>query len=479
MRSGKFLTICLLLCLSPLVLRAEEAGPAVPAAATDEAAADAALQEPAPPPEPGAPKPKWLEGAGKDLSEALKAQQGGNEKEAEKLFRSALKALARKSDQKTLLGLKSEIEALFARTEEQFLRSGPADGSLEGLEVTDQELESAPASGVPRPARERAYVIPVDPDDPLVQKYIAIYTTGPRRVKMQEALDRMSLYRPMIQRLIKEAGLPKELIYLAMAESEFKNTATSWAGAVGIWQFMSSTGRHYSLKVNYWVDERRDPEKATRAALRHLRDLHDWFDDWHLALAAYNRGIYGVQRDMQFTRSADFSSLAKRDALPKETEHYVPKFMACVLIGDDPEAYGFRVNQLTLPAVDEVLLERPLDLKVAAQCAGVSEQDLRELNPVLRLWCTPKTDGPFTFRIPAGKKESFMEALSKVKDWTPAADVVKYKVKKGDFLGRIAAKFKTTAKAIQKENRIPNAKRLRPGQVLIIRPGKKYLSQDE
>ncbi len=313
----------------------------------------------------------------------------------------------------------------------------------------------------------------MDPEDPLVKKYIAIFT-GPRKKEMEEALSRLTIYRPMILKHLKEMNLPRELLYLPVIESGVKNTATSRAGAVGLWQFMSSTGRGYGLKINYWLDERRDPEKSTAAGLRCLKDLHEWFDDWHLALAGYNRGVYGVERDMKFSRSPDFNKLAERKALPGETEHYVPKYMACVLIADDPAAYGLTVRELAPPAVDEVTLEKPLDLRVAAEAAGVPEAVLQELNPTVRMWCTPKNEPNFPFRIPAGTRERFVMTLSRVKDWTPFSGEVKYKVKKGDMLSRIAQRYKTSAREVQRLNRIKNPQFLRPGQVLIIRPGKGF-----
>jgi membrane-bound lytic murein transglycosylase D len=206
--------------------------------------------------------------------------------------------------------------------------------------------------------------------------------------------------------------------------------------------------------------------------------LHDWFDDWHLALAAYNRGEYGIERDMKFTRSVDFTNLAKRRALPNETEHYVPKFMACVILGENAASYGYQVEELRLPKTDSVRLEKPLDLKVAADCADSTEKVLQELNPTLRLWCTPKNVDSFELRIPAGTKEKFLAALAKVKDWTPSSGEVKYRVKKGDVLGNIARRYKTTVKSIQRDNRIRDPRFLRPGQTLIIRPGSRYQGDD-
>jgi membrane-bound lytic murein transglycosylase D len=206
-----------------------------------------------------------------------------------------------------------------------------------------------------------------------------------------------------------------------------------------------------------------------------LKDLHDWFQSWSLALAAYNRGLYGIQRDLEFTRSPDFSTVSDRGGLPGETEHYVPKFMALTILADNAEAYGFTLpSAKKLPAYDEIQLPKPLDLKIAAGCAGATEDELRELNPTLRLWCTPKDEGPFALRLPKGTKEKTQACLDVTKDWTPSSGIVKYRVKRGDFLGRIAALHHTTAQAIMRENRLSSPKRLRVGQVLRIRPGRGY-----
>lgn len=420
-------------------------------------------------------RPKWLVQAEQRYDEGVKALEANDPDLAGKKFKAALKILSQKPGVAEAAGLKDEIGALFAKLEENFLEEKTPPGAP-GMQVSEQELEQAPPAVTPDvPAK--ALTIPVDPEHPLVKKYIAIYT-GSRRREMESALERLSVYRDMFSKQLQDAGLPRELIYLPVVESECKNTATSRAGAVGLWQIMSATGRRYGLKINYWIDERRDPEKATRAAVRYLKELHDWFDDWHLALAAYNRGEYGIERDMKFTRSVDFSNLSKRRALPDETEQYVPKFMACVILGENATSYGYNVETRRAPETDVVKLDKPLDLKVAADCAGSTENELQELNPTLRLWCTPKTADSFELRIPAGTKEKFQTALARVKDWTPSSGEVKYRVKKGDVLGNIAKRYKTTVKALQRDNRIRDPRFLRPGQTLVIRPGRRYQGND-
>jgi membrane-bound lytic murein transglycosylase D len=443
---------------------------------TEEAAEDPSAS-PVPETTVSVARPDWMLRAEKRFEEGKRALEAGDTRSAARHFRYSLKMLSRKTGSEDLTHLKDEIAAMFGRLEERLAPSVDEDAPEDSLEVTEQELQDVPVNRTDVSVRSARYTIPIDPENPLVKKYIAIYT-GKRRKEMQAALDRMAEYKPMIVRKIREAGMPRELLYLPIAESEFKNTVTSHAGAVGLWQFMSGTARRFGLKVNYWEDERRDPEKATTAALQYLKELHGWFADWHLALASYNRGEHGIQRDMKFTRSLDFTLLSERHAIPRETEHYVPKFMACVLIADNAASYGFKIPESKPIAFDVVELDRPMDVAVAAECAGVSESDIRELNPTLRLWCTPKDRNPFPLKIPAGTKDRFLAKAQTVKEWTPGAGVVKYRVKRGDFLGNIARRYRTSVSSIQQDNRIRDPKFLRPGQVLVIRPGKSYRGDD-
>ncbi|MBL8023802.1 MAG: transglycosylase SLT domain-containing protein [Elusimicrobia bacterium] len=418
-------------------------------------------------------KPVWRVRAERLFEEGIEAESAGKTRLARKKYGKVLKLISGGVDDETLVSLRPEIASLlFPAGGDSLLPSG--DFLSDGEEVQSMVSEADSSVELSPIVSTRTYAMTIDPEDPLVEKYVALYT-GRLRDRTQAAFDRMGLYHDFISQAITEEKMPRSLIYLPVVESEYLPFAVSRAGAVGMWQFMSGTAKYAGLKINYWVDERRDPEKSTRAALRTLKSLYDWFDDWHLALAAYNRGMYGIQRDLEFTRSTDFSLLSKRQGIPRETEQYVPKLMALVLIGDNAEKYGLRPPRPTrLPPPDVVLLERPLDLKVAAACAGVSESVIRELNPSVRLWVTPNNEPNFKLRIPAGTEKKFRAALAQVKDWTPSPGFVRYKVQRGDFLGRIAKRYRTTASAIQRENKIPNPNRLRPGQTLVIRPGRGF-----
>jgi LysM repeat protein len=311
--------------------------------------------------------------------------------------------------------------------------------------------------------------IKVDADNPITQKFIDLYTKR-RAGQAEDALGRSGRYKDMIQAALKEKGLPPELFYLVMAESEYKPNAISRSRAAGLWQFMSFTARKYGLEVNYWVDERFDPEKATKAAVQYLSDLYQWFGDWNLAIAAYNRGEGGLGRDMQYSHALDFDNLSSRNALPNETHLYVPKFNACILMGENPEKYGLHPDYDKPLEYDNVPIPRELDLSVAAKCAQTTEDIIHELNPQLRAWCTPKDRPDFQLRIPKGSKEAFLANLAKVQDWNPGPALVRYRVQRGDVLGKIARRHHTTVRAILEMNKLRSARHLRPGMTLVIRP---------
>ena len=185
--------------------------------------------------------------------------------------------------------------------------------------------------------------LPLTVNDSVLQ-YLSFFTTTRGRAIVEHGLERAGRYNDMIRRVLKEEGVPQDLIYLAQAESAFQPQAVSRAGARGIWQFMPYRGEEYDLERSYWVDERSDPEKATRAAARHMRDLYDMFGDWYLVMAAYNSGPLNVARAIERTGYADFWELQKRNALPKETQNYVPIIIALALVAKDPALYGVQVD---------------------------------------------------------------------------------------------------------------------------------------
>lgn len=351
----------------------------------------------------------------------------------------------------------------------------PEPGAEVGeLDAPAELLAAEPAAAVRGAASASA--VELDPNDETARKYVHLYT-GKRKRSVEEALGRSGRYRPMMEAALLEAGLPRELFWLVMAESEFKPLARSRAGAAGLWQFMPFTARKYGLEVSFWVDERYDPEKATRAAARYLRDLHQWFGDWHLALAAYNRGENGLGRDLAATRATDFATTSRRGAMPLETRHYVPKFMACAFIGQDPKKYGLEPRYEAPEAYDELELPRDLSLEVAAKAAGAELETIQRLNPAIRSWATPPKRPGFRLRVPAGSKDAVLAALAATDEWNPGPSLLRYRVSRGDVLGSIAKRHRTTVKAIMELNGLRSAKRLRPGMVLKLKPGRGFAAR--
>jgi membrane-bound lytic murein transglycosylase D len=288
-----------------------------------------------------------------------------------------------------------------------------------------------------------------------------------RREWFQEALDRSGYYAPMIRQVFQEEGIPQDLIYLAMVESAFKSRAVSWAGARGIWQFIQGTGRAYGLRQDFWVDDRFNPEKATRAAARHLKDLYDDLGDWYLVMAAYNSGQRRVERAIRRTGSRDFWVHAEKRVLPRETRSYVPLIIAATVIGKNPEAYGFSPSTVEPIDYDVVRLEYAVDLATAAKSAGVDVDDMKFLNPELRRWVTPLDSDSYPLRIPKGKAEAFKLALAEI----PEDERVRFGthvVQRGDSLSRIASRYGTTIDALTAANNISRRSLIHPGQVLTV-----------
>ena len=283
----------------------------------------------------------------------------------------------------------------------------------------------------------------------------------------QEALDRSGYYAPMIREVFREEGLPLDLMYLAMVESAFKSRAVSRAGARGIWQFIRGTGRLYGLRQTFWVDDRFNAEKATRAAARHLKDLYNELGDWYLVMAAYNSGIRRVERAIRRTGSRDFWEHARRRVLPRETRSYVPLILGAIVIAKNPEAYGFQPTTKTPIEFDVVRLSHPVDLATAAKSAGVDVDEMKFLNPELRRWVTPLDSKDYPLRIPRGKSEVFRTALANI----PEDERVRFGthvVRRGDTLSQIASRYGTTVTALTSANNIRRRSLIHPGQVLTV-----------
>lgn len=286
-------------------------------------------------------------------------------------------------------------------------------------------------------------------------------------------LRRVQVYGPMLDHILAEENVPLELRYLAMAESGLNPEARSWAGAVGMWQFMPGTGRRYGLSVNVWVDERRDPEKATRAAARHLRDLYEEFDDWHLAMAAFNCGAGCVRRALRRTDAANPSYWDAYDYLPRETRGYVPMFIAAAHVMENPEAYGFEpAPPASAFSYDYVAVHgNMLSLDRLAELAGTDASVLHSLNPELRRQRIPPSKDRYRLRIPLGTYPRFVWNYADLPEHQKQPATT-YTVRSGDTLSEIAQRYGTTTGALKRLNGLNNTL-IRQGQHLVV-PVHKY-----
>src|SRR5690242_1087274 len=346
-------------------------------------------------------------------------------------------------------------------------------------------FQEAPA--VPAPSDEVAEMtFPVDPrlkeraeeaaknlsrDLPLtvndeVLSFLNFFQTPRGRAIVETGLRRAGRYREMISRVLQEEGMPQDLIYLAQAESAFQPLALSRAGARGIWQFVAWRGNEYGLRHTWWVDERQDPEKATRAAARHLRDLYTMYGDWYLAMAAYNCGPGNVQKGIERTGCADFWELYKRNVLPRETRNYVPIIIALTLIAKDAAHYGIQVDPEAPVPTDVVKPGRAIDLRLVAETIDVDVETLRALNPSLLRLATPD-DPSFELRLPQGTAQKFSAEIADIPPdkWVSWR---RHRVEPGETLTSIAKKYRVTAAAIADANSLERNAALDAGEKLII-----------
>jgi membrane-bound lytic murein transglycosylase D len=293
------------------------------------------------------------------------------------------------------------------------------------------------------------------------------YFSSKGRGFLEHGYIRSGRYRDMILRTLQAEGVPQDLIYLAQAESGFHPLALSRAGARGMWQFMAGRGTQYGLARNWWIDERQDPQKATQAAARHLKDLYNEFGDWYLAMAAYNSGPGTVQHAVERTGYADYWELYRRGVLPAETRNYVPIILAITIMSKNPAQYGLdRLVPQTQSPVDTVTIRDPVDLRLVAECVDSSVATLQELNPSLLRLTTPK-DQEFTLRLPLGTRAKFEIAISAIppdmRVWWHY-----HRVSSGETLAGIAHKYHTTVKAIESVNNLSEEDSLRLESKLII-----------
>ncbi len=350
----------------------------------------------------------------------------------------------------------------------------------QGDGFTAQKAEPAPID------EANAVTFPVDPkikaqaelevrqthsDLPLVlndkvASYINYFSHSGRGY-LERALVRAGRYEDMIRRVLKEEGVPQDLIYLAEAESGFHPLALSRAGARGMWQFMYSRAVDFGLKRNWWIDDRQDPEKSTRAAAKHLKELYNQFGDWYLAMAAYNSGPGNVQRAVQRTGYADFWELYNRNVLPAETKNYVPIIVAVTIMAKNPAQYGLdRITPDPPLKYDKLTLDYPVDLRLVAESVDTALTTMQDLNPALLRLTTPK-EGSYELKIPAGSTAQFQRAMAAIprdmRVWWRY-----HKVEQGETLSAIARQYKTTSTAIKQVNNLADGDEVRAQSKLII-----------
>jgi membrane-bound lytic murein transglycosylase D len=339
--------------------------------------------------------------------------------------------------------------------------------SAEPEETAQEELEALNEPGAWEYGANQTYSLKklgIDPskyDFPItVNKQVLYYLglfQGKQRKSFSYWLARSSMYRPYIEAELKKAGLPLDLVYLAMIESGFNPSAYSPAKACGLWQFIEGTGSRYGLRIDSWVDERREPEKATKAATRYLSQLYAQFDDWYLAVAAYNAGEGKIDTAMKTFNATDFWEVASSEGIFMETKRYVPKLIAAIIIARNPEKYGFSDIPYKKPQEYETIsIPGGVNLEAVATTANSSVKELRALNNELRKNQTPPKQKDYVLRIPVGTKDLVASNLGKLRPVT-TIDFATHTVKKGETLAAICSMYNINKTTLLKANNLKTA----------------------
>lgn len=356
----------------------------------------------------------------------------------------------------------------YSHKSESYSHSETDDTRLENVEsqvCLDQELTTLDQTG---PWDEQvigdkavvadgiAYDFPVVLNNK-VNAYLEIFQNQQRK-QFGRWLAKSARYRPMVEKELEAAGLPKDLLYLAMIESGYNQMACSSAKAVGLWQFMRPTGRQYGLRVDKYIDERRDPQKSTRAAVTYLADLYQEFGDWHLAVAAYNGGPGRIRKGLKRYSVDNFWDLAGKKYLSLETKRYVPKLIAALLIAKEPEKYGFTDIAYHKPLSYDTLTVRPgMSLEAVALISNSTTREIQELNQELRLGKTPLNTAQYDVKIPVETRDIAEKNLPRLHSIV-STGYKTHKVRKGETLTRISRKYNINKTTIRKVNNLHSGK---------------------
>src|SRR5580700_6870347 len=416
----------------------------------------------------------------KDYQSGLEAYKAGQTDAAKQDFDNAFNTLLESNlDIRSDDRLGKEFDHIVDGVNQLDLGSFASDSDAQKSEPApiDETNGITPAADPNVKAKAQAEIKSTHSDLPLmmtdqVAGYIS-YFSNRGRGTFERAFARSGRYHDMMVSILKQEGVPQDLIYLAQAESGFHPLAVSRAGARGIWQFMGSRARGYGLQHSMWVDDRQDPEKSTRAAARHLRDLYAQFGDWYLAMAAYNSGPGTVQAAVKRTGYADFWELYRRNVLPKETRNYVPIILAVTIMAKNLSQYGFDDVSMDEPvAYDSVTINYPVDLRLVADCVGATPARLQELNPSLLRLTTPR-EGTFELHLPVGTRHDYQTAISAIP--TDMRLWWRYhKVQPGDTLASLARSYRVTAASIADANQLEGTELQDDAELIIPVPPSKH-----
>ncbi|HSR69574.1 MAG TPA: transglycosylase SLT domain-containing protein [Acidobacteriota bacterium] len=431
---------------------------------------------------------RWMSLLKESRSRARRAQvlyRQGRADEGERIFESLLNDL-RKSpfDFPSHPQVERTYNELLRRFQDlQLSRAAARDDYSAGDESVPVPQETTPLEEADD---VNLYTIEIDPDlrdlvheelldarfdlpvvlNDAVLKALEFHTERSRK-SVETGLRRVGRFRPLFEKAFEEAGVPKDLIYMSYVESLFNPRAYSRAHARGLWQFMSPTARDFGMRVDWWIDERSDVEKSTYAAARYLRQLYDKFGDWYLVLAAYNGGPGRLERILKRHGQMDFWEISRKRLLPRQTRNFVPLILSTIIVFNNPQRFGFEVEEDPPLNLEKVPVPHQVDLGKAASLIGMTGQELADLNPELRRGVTPFQMEGYQLKVPAGWGDGLDEKLAELPP-EERTRFARHRVRQGETLGQIARRYGTSVRAIAQLNDIPNVHRISLNQNLLI-----------